>query len=104
MSTISDTLNQIRHDNLTTTRREGRLLRERRRTLNLIKLRERIDVRPIRKHYYQSSANRLFVTHSSEQSEELRRLCGKAISFMDVITVEWRRVHQPFADEIDLKR
>ncbi len=68
------------------------------------RIHERV-IAPVRTlHYYQPSANRLFIVHSSEQSAELKRLCGKEVHFMQALIVADRRRYQPFAEEIDLAR
>lgn len=55
-------------------------------------------------HYWQRAKNRLFCCRDRHQAAELRKLCGKAITFMDLPTVDFRRRSLPFAEEIDLCR
>lgn len=68
------------------------------------KRRNRMDVISRQKHYFQQSKNRLFICHNAEQSEELRKMCGKQIKFMTLENVNYKRAHDPFAEEIDLKK
>ncbi len=83
---------------------EARLLRSRRHTLRLLKLGERITARPIKRFYHHLASNRLFMVYHVEQADELRSLCGKGVKHIGLETVQFNRKHQPFADEIDLKR
>lgn len=104
MSTALDTLEDLRREGLRRDRHEALLLRERRQTMRLIRLHERVSAKPRKLHYHQASKDRLFICRHVEQSDELRRLCGKEIAWISADKVEARMRHNPFAEVIDLKR
>lgn len=65
---------------------------------------DRVNIKFRRKHWLDIRLDRLFVCYNGEQSSELRKLLGnKRLKFIPFAKVEFRRVHQPFREEIDLK-
>lgn len=63
---------------------------------------DRVEVTLRRRHYYQQSCNRLFICYGAEQVIELRKLCGREITPMATAQVAFRRLHDPFREEVDL--
>lgn len=65
---------------------------------------DRVNVPAKTSHWYQANKNRLFIAHNAEQSAELKKLCGKAIKFISLAKVVFRRAHDPFMEEINLSK
>jgi hypothetical protein len=65
---------------------------------------DRVNMPPRKKYYYQADKNRLFVCYHAEQSKELKNLCGKAVKHLSHTIVAFRRLHDPFMEEIHLSK